>query len=33
VRDLKLTAEILIKSPADMNLRPLAADELLHQGG
>ena len=33
VRDLKLTAEILIKSPSDMNLRPLAADELLHQGG
>ena len=33
VRDLKLTAEILIKGPSDMNLRSLAADELLHQGG
>lgn len=32
-RDLKLNAEILIKSPSDMNLRPLAGDELLHQGG
>jgi len=33
VRDLKLNAEILIKSPSDLNLRPLAADELVHQGG
>ena len=33
VRDLKLNAEILIKGPSDMNLRPLSADELVHQGG
>ena len=33
VRDLKLNAEILIKGPSDMNLRPIAADELVHQGG
>jgi hypothetical protein len=33
VRDLKLNAEILIKGPSDMNLRPLAADDLVHQGG
>ena len=33
VRDSKLTAEILIKSPSDMNLRPIAVEELLHQGG
>ena len=29
LRDLKLTAEILIKSPSDMNLRGLNADERL----
>ena len=33
IRDLKLNAEVLIKGPSDMNLRPLAADELVHQGG
>ena len=33
VRDLKLNVEILVKGPSDMNLRPLAADELVHQGG
>ena len=33
VRDLKLNAELLIKGPSDMNLRPLAADDLVHQGG
>jgi len=32
-RDLKLNAEVLIKSPADMNLRPVTAVDLLHQGG
>ncbi len=32
-RDLKLNAEVLIKSSADMNLRPLTAVDLLHQGG
>jgi Domain of unknown function (DUF4158) len=32
-RDLKLNAEVLIKSPADMNLRPVTTVDLLHQGG
>ena len=32
-RDLKLNAEVLIKNPADMNLRPVTAVDLLHQGG
>ena len=32
-RDLRLNAEILIKSSADMNLRPVTAVDLLHQGG
>ena len=32
-RDLRLIAEVLIKSPADMNLRPVTAVDLLHQGG
>ena len=32
-RDLRLNAEVLIKSPADMNLRPVTAVDLLHQGG
>ncbi len=32
-RDLKLNAEVLIKSPTDMNLRPVTAVDLLHQGG
>jgi len=32
-RDLKLNAEVLIKSSADMNLRPVTAVDLLHQGG
>jgi hypothetical protein len=32
-RDLKLNAEILIKNPAEMNLRPVTAVDLLHQGG
>lgn len=31
-RDLKLAAELLTKSPADMNLRPVTATDLLHQG-
>jgi len=31
--DLKLDAEVLIKSSADMNLRPVTAVDLLHQGG
>jgi hypothetical protein len=31
VRDLRLNAELLIKSPSDMNLRPVAESELLHQ--
>ena len=30
-RDLRLSAELLIKSPSDMNLRPVADNELLHQ--
>jgi hypothetical protein len=30
-RDLRLNAELLIKSPSDMNLRPVADSELLHQ--
>jgi hypothetical protein len=30
-RDLRLSAELLIKSPSDMNLRPVADSELLHQ--
>ena len=30
-RDLRLNAELLIKSPSDMNLRPVAESELLHQ--
>ena len=33
VRDLKLNVEILVKGPSDMNLRPLTADEFVHQGG
>jgi hypothetical protein len=34
VRDLrKLNAELLIKSPADMNLRTVTGSDLLHQGG
>jgi hypothetical protein len=32
-RDLRLNAEVLIKSSADMNLRPVTAVDLLHQGG
>ena len=32
-RDLKLNAEVLLKNPADMNLRPVTAVDLLHQGG
>lgn len=33
-RDLKtLNAELLIKTPADMNLRTVTGKELLHQGG
>ncbi len=32
-RDLKLNAEVLVKNPADMNLRPVTAVDLLHQGG
>ena len=32
-RDLKLNAEVLIKSSADMNLRPVTAVDLLHRGG
>ena len=32
-RDLKLNAAVLIKNPADMNLRPVTAVDLLHQGG
>src|SRR5271166_1280251 len=32
-RDLKLNADVLIKNPADMNLRPVTAADLLHQGG
>jgi hypothetical protein len=32
-RDLRLNAELLIKNPADMNLRPVTAVDLLHQGG
>lgn len=32
-RDLKLTAEILIKGPADLNLRPVTTADLIHQGG
>ena len=32
-RDLKLNAEVLIKGSADMNLRPVTAVDLLHQGG
>jgi hypothetical protein len=32
-RDLRLNAEVLIKSSADMNLRRVTAVDLLHQGG
>lgn len=33
-RDLRqLNAELLIKSPSDMNLRTITASDLLHQGG
>jgi hypothetical protein len=32
-RDLKLDAEVLVKSPADINLRAISSGELLHQAG
>lgn len=33
-RDLRqLNAELLVKSPGDMNLRTITSDELLHRGG
>jgi len=32
-RDLRVNAEVLIKMPADMNLRPVTVADLLHQQG
>ena len=32
-RDARITADLLVKAPSDMNLRGFKPDELLHQGG